>query len=297
MNIIKIKYYLFFLIVFQFVIEGTSQTGNLTIDYSSGYYNDEVYYCKLYKKDSLIDSTYLNYDFTFTNLAEGTYNIAIYADNELIEKRYGLPVVKDSVTNYSLSFYESRKTLINDTVISELTKGSLDLLTNLNHPNFSPLIDRMFYVGFLSGGGLLLAKHIEIGGFGGSSFSYTNFNRDTSYTSLTNIKNERYFSWNFDIATSIRFSSNDRRDYNTGGLFLEFGTIYHFPLLFRHTYNENQKKVSTSQIHQFKNLSAHVKLGYENIALMVSYRLFDYVNGDYPELPKLKVGLSFIFSE
>jgi len=303
MNITKVKYYILFLIVFQFVTEGNSQTGGLKIEWDDDYtVNYPIYSWELYKGDSLISSSKLEsvdhgYEYTFQDLPIGVYSFKIFDDGKLLSHRHQLSVIENHMSEYLLYIYASKIWTNRDSTINNIFSVSFDFLTNLNKPSFSPLINREFYAGLLSGKSQLLSKNLEIGIFGGTSFSYTNFKKDTSYFPLKTIKNDHYFSWNFDIATSLRISSNNRRDYNTEGAFLEIGAIYHFPFIFRHSYLEDSKKVTTSHIHQFQNVTAQVKIGYGNVALMASYRLFDYINGNYPELPKLKVGLSVMVSE
>ena len=304
MNSFVIKYFLLFVIIFQFEVDGNSQTGSIILKWDKdNSINYRIHYWELVKNDSLIlssGSKHNNQEYEHIyNIPIGTYSLIMYKKEELLSCNYGLVVSEDSTSEYNI-YFEAPKLKpieIDDVRPDNLFSIKLDLLTSIDRPSYNSLINQEFYCGMLEEKSVLLSNYLEIGASAGTSLSYVDFDNDTSYYPVKTIKNERYFSWNFDLAASLIVASKKKGRFNAQAAFLELGAIYHFPLIFKHVYIENTRKVSTSQLHQFKNVALQARIGYENIALMASYRLFDYVNGSYPELPKVKVGLSFNISE
>lgn len=288
-----------FSIVFSFYfLSFFSQKGNLEISYNN--WEDDVVEIELYKGngDSLLDSCYYSFcECTFNDLNIGEYNFKIIRNDTLIKRLYNIEVQDGKVHTY-FSYTESNYTRdIADTIVDEIFTTTFNYLSSLNNPEFSELLNREFRVAVLQGASFILNKNIEVGIKGGSEFSLTDFKNDTSLVGLIGVKRERYFDWNLAIEPTIRFSTNNRRSYETKGLFVELGACYHFPLVFRHVYSLNQFKYTQSRIHNFNNLEGVLRLGYEEFSIMASYRFFDIVKGGLPQLPKLNVGLSLVITQ
>jgi len=289
-------------LVFLIILLGNSffsQTGSLCFSFE--YQNEDS--VKLYRDDLFITSGKVEEQYIcFDSLDVGSnYCFKQYREGQLLYQYCELDVKDNMVFDYTVEYIYGFQYPINNKLLKAKTK-----FVTIHNFNLSPsyrlntdndLLDKQFSFSYLSGENYLLSKNIEIGIKGGTSFSYADFKNDTSFTALTNVKRERYFSWDVLIEPTMRFSTNNRRDYNTKGLFLEFGARYHLPLLFRHVYVANDKKYTTSRLHQFNNVSGLVRVGYANFALMAQYRFFDFVKGIYPELPRLNVGISFVFTD
>lgn len=275
-----------------------SQKGNLEISYNDWESGDVVIELYKGKGDTIVDSCFYSFcECAFNDLNVGEYNIKIIKDDTLIKRLYKVEVEDGKITSY-YSYGESISTNeIADTIVHELFTTTINYLSSLNNPGFNKLINREFRFGFLQGSSFLINKNIELGIKGGVEFSLTDFKNDTSLLGLTGVRRERYFDWNLSIEPSIRFSTNNRRSYESKGLFVELGTCYHFPLVFRHVYSLNQSRYTQSRIHNFNNLEGVLRLGYEEFSIMASYRFFNVVKDNFPQLPKLNVGLSLVIAQ
>jgi hypothetical protein len=71
--------------------------------------------------------------------------------------------------------------------------------------------------------------------------------------------------------------------------------MYDFPFLFRHVQADGaSSKEIHHWIHQYTDVNAVVRLGYSYCTLQAEYRLLDFIQGRYPEIPPLRVGLALI---
>lgn len=287
------KWSIIFIILFSYSTY-YSQSGSLCLEVGDDtYYEFDLYRDTVLIKEKVVDF----YEVCFDSLPEGEYNVKIYRDGYFVMHRFKLEVKRSKKNTYSIDFYEPYEKELADTIIDEIFTTTVNYLSSLNNPEFSSLINREFRIAVLQGESFIVNKNIEVGIKGGGELSLTDFKNDTSLVGLTGVKRERYFDWNLAIEPTIRFSTNNRRSYETKGLFLELGACYHFPLVFRYVYSLNQYKYTQSRIHNFNNLEGGVRLGYQEFSLMASYRFFDVVKGSLPQLPKLNVGLSLVITQ
>jgi len=138
-------------------------------------------------------------------------------------------------------------------------------------------------------------KHFSFWFLYGAEYAYTAFNNDTTLFPPSPVKHERYSNLNLNIGFFNRVSFFETYQNSvTESWVFDLGVSYNFPLVFRHMYNVDDRKFVTKRLHQFKNFSAFSRLSYRYIAITGEYRIFDYVKGDFPEAPKLRLGVSFL---
>ena len=101
-----------------------------------------------------------------------------------------------------------------------------------------------------------------------------------------------YLSGQFDM--KFRFSSlNQQSKYIKGhSVFFDIGVLYNLPLYFKKVTRFNiRDKMINSFIHQYTDARAYVNIGFTNVQFFVSYRPFDFIRGDYQELPRYNAGI------
>lgn len=285
---------LVFVSLFSFCSYG--QTGTLSIDSYSTTYSIT---CNLYFKDSLIETK----DFEdgigvdFDSLEVGIYKVEVISYDKVSVTYSPIQIKENEITHIQFSIPGVWSRNIYDTIFYEKNELSFNFLTNLKTNDLSPLINRNYQLGFSRDVFPNRGKHLSWGILSGSSLSYTDFKNDTSYYSVPNLENERYFSWNIDVSLIGRISFFDmRKDYKNGG-YLDLGIGYHFPLLFRHVYSVDNRKFITNKLHNYKNITPLVRLGYNSFAFTYQYQLYDYVDSSFPQNPKHSIGISLVIDE
>ncbi len=150
--------------------------------------------------------------------------------------------------------------------------------------------------GFQIGGTSSIINYLKIGQQFGSSMNYTYFNESKSLYPNFVKDTEKYYYWNLNYMVFLRatFYNNSKR---SRGLFMDGGISYNFPLLFRHVLVKGDTKTVTKKIHHYNDFSAVFRLGFAPVAFTFEYRLTNFLDTFYPEQPKMKAGISFIFGE
>lgn len=269
------------------------QTGKLTVTAYDDYYSNT---CYLYLEDSLINIKYFEdgMGVDFDSLETGKYKLKIIGSEDFRTTLYPIQIRNNEITYLTIysPYIWSKKS--SDSIKYEKFETAFKFLTNLNSNGTSPLINRNYQIG-ITQGSIFNKKNLGTILSLGSSFSYTDFQNDTSfYNTISNIKNERYFGWNLDACIMGRLSTYDmRKDYKKGA-YLDIGVSYHFPLLFRHVYKIENRKYITKKIHNYKNLTPTFRLGYNGVAITYQYQLLDYIKESFPQNPKHTVGLTFL---
>lgn len=163
--------------------------------------------------------------------------------------------------------------------------------------------DNNFSTSFTNGideGGLYaFAPYFGWGFSLGTSYTSTYINKHASFHEHIDIDHERYIYWDFHAGTFIRFSFEDLYDQSgdMGGFFIDLGARYSLPLIFRHVVVDGNVKTKTKGIHQFTDISAYARIGYEPFTLFAEYRITNYLKDPYFEQPQLHLGIAFTFLE
>ena len=123
------------------------------------------------------------------------------------------------------------------------------------------------------------------------------FKKDSLLIALDKRKYERYSYLAWLGYLGFRFTSHDYKKKRLKGLFFDLGVNYNFPLYFKHVvgYEGNEKKVR-GKIHRFTDFRGFARIGWHPVQLSFEYRYVDFVKGDYPQVPRYFVGLSFFRS-
>ncbi len=288
--------YIFITLIASFTTISTyAQTGKLEINVNNYIENVTI---QLFQNDVLVDEYQLDfYDYEFVKtLNVGSYKLTLITEDSVKQTLKNV-LIKESLTTdvyFSLpdvSYYNP-----NDTNITSRSITSAHFLIGNNFINNNDIFNTYYDFGFKHGAVDILTKHISIGGQIGSSMNYTYFNKSHSLSPLTEFDNEKYYYWNLNFTLLSRLTTFDYKRYGTKGPYLDLGISYNFPLLFRHIITEDNTKISTKRIHNYNDFSTTARLGYSMFALTLEYRLTNFLKEDYPEQPKIKIGLSIFFA-
>jgi hypothetical protein len=238
--------------------------------------------------DSLYDAA-----FEFDSLNPGEYNLLVFVDYIPKYHHYNIKIQggkvtdiygywettryeyngKDSTADFSISPFVS----YGGPVVGDEIKTSLNGVISVGI-NYNPTT--------------MLNKHISFGGHYGPALSYGYFNKDT----IPGKKYERYVGADMNVGLFFRYNSEGGYKKPRTGFVFDIGGYYAIPVVFRHAYNVNNTVVQDRWIHQYTNLEAFVRIGIHPIVIQTEYRLFDYILGNYPELPRFKLGIALLIN-
>jgi hypothetical protein len=261
-----------------------------------GCYDDYTY--ELYLEEELVEeSSFSDLEIVIPELEPGTYHLSIYRNDTLLLKRYNIQPRPDSITSYVLNvekpFHDpSYKTL------SEF-ESYLGLFYGPSIIDENPFIRNSFGLDFGVAGRMgRYGNNFSVWAFYGFDYTYTAFSKDTMMFPPGPAKYERYSNLNMSLGLFHRISLIESYGLNEEESFaLDLGAKYNLPLYFRHAYNYEKRLFNTRGLHQFKNFSALARLSYKAVGITCEYRIFDYVKGDFPEPPRLKLGITLILKE
>jgi hypothetical protein len=238
------------------------------------------------------------------SVPDGAYVLEIldscHMDVPLLTKYFSVVKGKATVVTISLSHEVSYNTVDSIRNITyEHEKGSMDL--NLfylpgNPPEIPGYWNYFTGVSLTGGYWLPFSRHMGAQWGGGLGLSHYAFKNDTTF--MTNfLLTKKYESYNYidlHLDFKFRFTSGNQKKGNGSwpGIVLDVGTKYYFPILFRHiAVYENSKKVINKHIHQFTDLRAYASFGISPVTFFYEQNLSDFIIGNYPELPKFRMGL------
>jgi hypothetical protein len=111
---------------------------------------------------------------------------------------------------------------------------------------------------------------------------------------------KKYECYNYldgHLDMKFRISSGNQQSLNNGStkMLIDIGAIYNFPFIFKDVarYSDN-KKITNSRLHQYTDVRAYVNIGFYPVVVFCEYRIFDFVIGNYPELPRYNAGIKFL---
>jgi hypothetical protein len=115
--------------------------------------------------------------------------------------------------------------------------------------------------------------------------------KDTINTSQI-FKNEKYFAYYVNAFVFGRLFITKQKKNGYPGLFIDLGGGYDLPIFFRYSYfPEKSHKAVVKNIHNFQEVSAMFRLGFDLVTVKATYRFFDILKNDFTQPPKLKIGL------
>lgn len=278
-----------------------SQTGALKIDFSVNPQVNVGYV--IFHSDTVATKYVENFDDTLERkrLMPGDYSLIVRDTIHRTFLTHEFKIVNDSTTVIHVSPYINvRYTILDEADTIALVK--YDVKTGFIYTDnswfdeASPVKDH-FSLFVMQGGVASFSKHAAITGGGYYALSHSYFAKDSSLLSLTDRKYERYSYLMAGPYLAVRFTSHNIRKTASKGFLLDLGINYNFPVYFRHVagYTGNAKMVH-GNIHKFTDFRAFAHFGYYPIQLVFEYRPFDFIMGNYPQLPKYFVGIQCVIS-
>ncbi|MFZ4783902.1 MAG: carboxypeptidase-like regulatory domain-containing protein [Flavobacteriales bacterium] len=87
------------------------------------------------------------------------------------------------------------------------------------------------------------------------------------------------------------------RGHETAGqeddFFVNAGVTYDIPIVFRYKENLDGARIVKPRIHKWNEFNVEARMIYRYVGVNASYRLTEYIKGDFPELPRWWFGVSF----
>lgn len=299
---------------------GFGQTGKLELSFSDENRfkrsSDSMYYdLHISNQDTVINKSLLveweSGETVIDSLPPGDYLLRInlpVMDSLLIYQRsVTIKPRKITVLNIYLEVYEderpmgdlTREEIVTDRIERQFEGGYFNnrwMETNaaLIH-SFSASYSGHYWMSFSKHVGILLGC-----GFG---VNHSSFSKDTTFFNAPQFEKQyEYYNYlNLDPEFKLRFTLKNQQhsnDYFVKGLILDIGARYQFPLMFKHVGRfTGNTKIVESGLHQYSDLRLFANIGRAPVLVFAEYRPFDFILGNYPELPKYTIGLKFIFHD
>lgn len=100
-----------------------------------------------------------------------------------------------------------------------------------------------------------------------------------------------WFKWGLGLTNTFMISGvkteDDRDDF-----ILNFGATWNMPIMFRYTEVNGSTKQFKRGIHKWNEFQAEARLTYGAVGFGATYRLTEYLKGDYPEMQRLMLSLT-----
>jgi len=126
------------------------------------------------------------------------------------------------------------------------------------------------------------------------SLSRVNRGNDSTLVTLTDSKRERYLYASYYMGLMHRVIFTPKRDLP---FYLDFGADYHLPLWFRHASISKNQMLVGKRIHAWNDVRAYARVGFlGGLSLAFRYRIFDFAQSPYPQLPKYEICLGVTFN-
>ena len=100
-----------------------------------------------------------------------------------------------------------------------------------------------------------------------------------------------WFKWCLGVTNSFMISGVKTEDYRDDFI-LNFGATWNMPLMFRYTEVGGGTKQFKRGIHKWNEFQAEARLTYGPVGFGATYRLTQYLKGDYPEMPRVMLSLT-----
>ncbi len=298
---------IFFFLYLFLVLQGSSQTGKLSIETFYGEWNS--LHPKIYLiNDQNVTVRIKEYEETsyikFDSLIGGTYSLEVRISDSLFLRNSYIIVKEGSTTFLSLADLKGRiKKNTNDS-----TEGHFHMEVGY-HFTYSPKelneISNKFLNETYSIGGSVspieaASKNIGFGLIIGTSINYTGFKSDTTLILPGPHQRERYFGWGAYVGPIIRITGynmkkKDKHGHSRNGFKWDIGVVYNLPIMFRHTTFDGTRKVENFGIHKFNEVYAITRIGYKYFVLQGEYNLTEFLIGRYPEVYPARVGIAILF--
>ena len=140
------------------------------------------------------------------------------------------------------------------------------------------------------------SKHVGflIGGGAGFMFAPLRVDSTTNIIDQQEVKSSYYSYINGQFDVKFRFSSlnQQRATIKAHSVFIDIGALYNLPLYFKKVTRFNfHDKIVNSFIHQYTDVRFYANVGFTNVQLFLSYRPFDFIRGNFQEIPRWNTGI------
>lgn len=310
----KITFFLFFSLITAF--QSIGQTGRLRIDvYNYALFDETCYQLTVITENDTVHSQTITSEEDETiidSLPDGNYLVNVNycdepSDNVVQSITRTVEIKNAQIATLNFDFSQNvRYTDIDTTTSLEIITSRMELQLGLsyfdfrwnpdgNDPKFTAGIDYTIY------SWITFSKHFGflIGAGGEYQFAPLQLNSDENALYPDEIKSQYYNYFNAKYDMKFRFSTlnQQRADIPAHSVFIDVGAVYNLPLYFKRTTRFSiQDKMVNSFIHRYSDLRFYVNVGFTNVQLFASYRPFDMVRGDLPELPKYNAGVKLNFN-
>jgi hypothetical protein len=100
-----------------------------------------------------------------------------------------------------------------------------------------------------------------------------------------------WFKWGLGVTNTLMISGVETED-ERDDFILNFGATWNMPIMFRYTEVNGNTKQFKRGIHKWNELEAEARLTYGAVGFGATYRLTEYLKGDFPEMPRLMLSLT-----
>jgi hypothetical protein len=231
------------------------------------------------------------------DLPEGKY--AIKAEGP---KHYTISILEVEVRSCCLSEvlvvlnYTDKICDPNDSLQDEIPFTRVYFDYDFNHPSFGNN-DGAFKNGYqirMSNHYMVgVSKRWDIGNINSFDWGWQQIDSLVAPAFDNELNRARYswFKWGLGVTNSLMISgvkTEDERD----DFILNFGATWNMPLMFRYTEVGGGTKQFKRGIHKWNEFQTEARLTYGAVGFGATYRLTEYLKGDFPEMPRLMLSLT-----
>jgi hypothetical protein len=289
-----------------FSMNGFAQLSKLTLYCSNNSYDDIDCFTLVvsHGAEILFKKTVPSYDdeIELDSLLPGIYTVQYYPCDQsnvpLIARDFSLVADSTTVLTIDYSVQELREPILEESAKyraeTQFSMGHYNNRWNQSHP----ALTQSTYVGFSQSSWFSFNRHVGFLIGGGLGFTHSSIAKDTTFMHQPLLK-KKYECYNYlDGHVDVRFRlthANQQQRYESTLLTVDVGASYYFPFFFKHTawYDDHQKLVQ-GHLHQYTDCRLFASIGYAPVLFFAEYRLFDFVKGGYPELPKYNLGIRIV---
>lgn len=300
---------LFCILIFNTTLFAQNKLGELNVVILGTNINNGEFRYSVYKEDTLKSITTLPAMREFEKkhlLPCGNYRIEVYKNDSLYTEFNPVTLECGYKLTYTIDLVKKSSYQINENSYPDVFEYVSPV--NPNYDYFYPYIHfgygtrtletndySLKHLFKFAAGGFMnypITKRIAFGINPECNFQYAVPRRDTSFRGNANYLYERITYLNFKYGIYFRFSTFNMRQEHKGGIFLDAGANYYFPIFFRHAGIYDNHKDITRFIHRYNDVSLMGRIGTDLISAEVNYRLFNFVKGGFEQMPRLTFGIN-----
>jgi hypothetical protein len=211
---------------------------------------------------------------------------------------------KEGITELDVSVYMNMEFTDYEDTLTNDSRMETQLFMGYNNNKWvmdDPALTSNASIGITQCGWFPVTRNFGLLTGGGVGLTHSSIAGDTTFMDQPDLK-KRYEYYNyFDLLfmAAFRFSTGSQLvEYTSPKFTIDIGASYNLPIAFKHIarYAGNQKFMKGG-LHQFTDCRVFVNIGYSPCLFFAEYRLFDFLLGSYPELPKWTFGLKVAIPE